>query len=220
MKFRSKIVLVVLATSLACGPEKVANPSGSGAVTTQVVGAEGGEIKLEGATLDVPRGALPDGQMITVTSSPTPAPEAYQSFSPVYTFEPAGLEFAVPVTIRLRATVPGGSRLVVFWTKKGSTTQFDELASTQSGDTVVAQVTHFSSGFLAESLGADAGAGGGTGTSDAGGGSAGGGSAGGGSAAGGSAAGGSAAGGSAAGGSAGGGSAGGGSAAGGSAGGG
>jgi hypothetical protein len=104
-----KLGLLVLSAVLACTPEKLPNPAGSGANKTQMVDSAGGAIELEGATLNIPAGAVPDGQMITVTSSTAPAPEKYESFLPVFVFEPSGLEFAIPVTIEMDGGTGGGT---------------------------------------------------------------------------------------------------------------
>ncbi len=161
LSLRSKLAVLVLMSMVACSPEDTPNPAGSGAKTTQMIDSAGGEIELEGTTLKIPAGAIPNGQEITVTSSTKPAPEKYDSFSPVFVFEPAGLEFTMPVTIEMKASVPGGSKLAMFWTKKGSSTEYEELPSTQTGGTVRASITHFSSGFIAESLSTDGGVDGG-----------------------------------------------------------
>ena len=168
-----KLLLTGVLLVVACTPADLQNPAGSGAKQEQMIGTTGGALELEGTKLTVPAGALPDGKVISVTSSTTPAPAQFESFSPVFVFGPAGLEFSTPVTIEMRAVLAGGSRLAIFWTKKGSTTEYEELPSTQEGAVVRAQVRHFSSGFIAESrgetdAGADAGAGGGSAGVDAG----------------------------------------------------
>lgn len=48
------------------------NPAGTGESKSQAIDKMGGSVELEGTTLTVPAGALPDGQTITVTSSTGP----------------------------------------------------------------------------------------------------------------------------------------------------
>ncbi|HEY0880196.1 MAG TPA: hypothetical protein VGD87_01640, partial [Archangium sp.] len=95
---------------ISCSP---GNPSGSGAKKSEMVGPMGAAIELEDAVLEIPAGAVPPGTTITITSSTTPAPEEYESRSPVYKFEPEGIEFAIPVRIEMKAP-SGGARLAVF----------------------------------------------------------------------------------------------------------
>jgi hypothetical protein len=128
------------------------NPRGSGRATTQLLGAAGGTITLDDVTLEIPVGALPRATQLTVTSRQEPAIGLFDAFSPVYVFGPEGTKFDVPITVRLTATQPGGSRLVVFWTKPGSLSEYEELPSVQGpGGVVTARVRHFSQGFLGES---------------------------------------------------------------------
>ncbi|MGV3620430.1 MAG: hypothetical protein ACO1OB_06420, partial [Archangium sp.] len=167
---------VVVCVAVAACDANHANPTGTGAKSTEQVGAMGGTVELEGTTLDIPAGALPEGTSITVTSSTVAAPVQFESFSPVFKFEPEGLEFDKPVKIQMRAVSPGGSKLVIFWTKKGNPNEYEELPSKQENDVVTAEVTHFSSGFIGESQSGsnDAGTGGGSPDSGIGGGSGGG----------------------------------------------
>jgi hypothetical protein len=145
---------------VGCGTD-FGNPVGTGATAMQLIGPSGGTLRLEGVTLSVPPGALRAPTSLTVTSSTRAAPTTYESFSPVYVFGPEGTEFAQPVRVEITSQQPGGSRLVLYWTRKGSASEFSELPSTQVGGTVTANVTHFSSGFIGESRSLFGGSGGG-----------------------------------------------------------
>ena len=57
---------------------------GTGASVTHAVGVGGGEIELEGTTLDIPAGALAKDVDITLTSTTEAAPEGYANLSPVF----------------------------------------------------------------------------------------------------------------------------------------
>jgi hypothetical protein len=159
MHQRSKSLAVVVGLFAACGGN-FANPVGTGASAVQLIGPEGGTLELEGARLTVPAGALRAATSLTVTSSTRAAPAAFESFSPVFVFGPEGTEFLVPARIELKSELPGGSKLVVYRTRRGSTTEFEAVRSTQVGGSVTAEVSHFSSGFIGE--GRPGGAGGGS----------------------------------------------------------
>ncbi|MDX2013719.1 MAG: hypothetical protein SFW67_26225 [Myxococcaceae bacterium] len=155
---RSTAVLIGLL--VGCGTD-FGNPVGTGSSAVQIIGPSGGTLRLEGVTLTVPAGALRTPTSLTVTSTPRAAPAPYESFSPVYAFGPEGTEFAVPARVEMTSELPGGSRLVVYWTRRGSTSEYVELSSVQAGGKVTADVTHFSSGFIGESRGGPSGTGGG-----------------------------------------------------------
>jgi hypothetical protein len=82
-------------------------PSGSGAKIEATIGPAGGTLSMmtgsEGVTLelDVPAGALSAPTLIAVVELPGPTPTGFTDYSPVYAFEPTGLQFAVPARLRL-----------------------------------------------------------------------------------------------------------------------
>jgi len=119
---------------------------GSGQTTHTTIEADGGVLTAEGMTLSIEAGALPEGTEVTVT--PLTVPGGENVITPVYRFEPAGLEFAMPVTVRfeLPEGVPEGA--VILWTKKDDPTQVEALETRAEGNTLLAQVTHFSSGYV------------------------------------------------------------------------
>ena len=118
-------------------------------VTVQkVVGSGGGTVQAPGGvTLNVPTFALDSSQPITVTQTIDPAPASIPQLSPVFKFGPEGTVFAQPVTISIPFTGdPAHARL--FWTRLGSATEYENLGGTVMGNLLVAQVTHFSAGFV------------------------------------------------------------------------
>ncbi len=87
-----------------------------------------------GPTVTVPAGALSANTTITVAASTATAPAG--AVSSLYQFGPAGTTFAAPVTVSF--PVPAGTRsadVAVYWTKPGSTTEWDVLPATVSGTT-------------------------------------------------------------------------------------
>jgi hypothetical protein len=112
------------------------------------VGTAGGTVSLpSGPAVVVPAGSLPANTTLTVAASTGAAPAG--AIGSVYEFGPSGTTFATPVTVRF--PVPAGtvaSTIAVYWTKPGSTTQWDTLTATVSGTTATASVTHFSQGYV------------------------------------------------------------------------
>ena len=135
----------------ACGGTSSDTGGGGGSACTAgscPVGTGGGTVSLPGGpTVVVPSGALPGSTAITVATSTTTAPAG--AVSSLYQFGPAGTTFTAPVTVSF--PVPAGTKaadVAVYWTKPGSTTEWDVLPATVSGATASASVTHFSTGFV------------------------------------------------------------------------
>ncbi len=121
---------------------------GTGASVTHAVGVGGGEIELEGTTLDIPAGALAKDVDITLTSTTEAAPEGYANLSPVFRFEPAGLTFLVPVSARFTLEHTSTRGTTVFWSNS-SETAVQNVGGTLDDEsrTTTASITHFSLGF-------------------------------------------------------------------------
>jgi hypothetical protein len=119
--------------------------SGTGASTSLAVGPEGATVELEGARLTIPANALALTVTITITSTTDPAPNGYTIFSPIYRFDPAGLDFLVPATASLAFT-GDPTQTALYWTRAGGN-GFDELGGTVNAGRIEAPVTHFSRGF-------------------------------------------------------------------------
>jgi hypothetical protein len=80
-----------------------AGPAGVQPASSGRLDASGGELFLEGASLQVPAGALERAQelSIAVVQAPRPLPDGTLAASAVYAITPHGLSFAVPITVRL-----------------------------------------------------------------------------------------------------------------------
>jgi len=145
---KTTITVLTSLVLLACGESGSPNdPTGSGATKSATIDQSGGAMTLEGATLTIPAGALDGEHTLTLTSTTTSAPSDYVAYSPVYQFEPAGLTFSTPVTLALDFS-GDAAKATVYWTRLGSTTEFDAIGGTVSGDTITVSVTHFSRGFV------------------------------------------------------------------------
>jgi hypothetical protein len=138
---------LVSLVSVGCG-------SGGGKTTTpqtatqSVTPAAGGTVSLpdNSARLEIPPGAVAGTTMITVSTSDATPPAGVTAASPILKFEPDGIVFAKPVTVTF--TFTNATRPIVYWSN--SSGGFDPIAGTVSGSTISAQVTHFSSGFVAD----------------------------------------------------------------------
>jgi hypothetical protein len=122
------------------------------------IGPDGGTLSAYGVAIDVPPGALATSVALSVTPSSEEPPAGYALVSSFYRFEPEGTTFAVPVAVHFQtdateATVPGAS---VHWSLPGG--GYEAIATTWSGSTASAQVTHFSAGFVGLVATADGGA--------------------------------------------------------------
>ncbi|MBI5516158.1 MAG: FG-GAP repeat protein [Deltaproteobacteria bacterium] len=120
---------------------------------TVTIGAAGGTATLGGLTLTIPPGALTSSQSITVASTTATPPTGYMAFSPIYQFTPAGLTFALPVTVTIPFT---GSPVapVLFWSL-ATGSGYESRGGTVTGGAVRGTITHFSTGFVG--TGGDAG---------------------------------------------------------------
>ena len=149
--------MIVAFSLIACGPQRHTMvedpdagppvelpPAGSTAVTTLT--DEGGTLSVGSFTLEVPPGAMAAGTEIRVTVEAAAAPAPFTGFSPVFRFEPAGLVFDAPVTVRVPFSGDARSA-TVFWTTAGSSA-FAPLPTRIEGRYAVAESTHFSSAFV------------------------------------------------------------------------
>jgi hypothetical protein len=136
----------VIASSLACGG---GGGSGVDANTSKVIGAAGGTVSLSsGPSLTIPAGALSTDTTITIAKSSSNAPDG--ALGSLYQFGPEGTVFTQPVTVAL--PVPAGtSAASIYWTKAGSSTEYESLPAAITGTSASALVSHFSAGFVGAS---------------------------------------------------------------------
>lgn len=128
---------------------------GSGESISATIGSEGGTLTLGGSTIDIPAGALDEMTAITVTETTTPTPPGYRAFSPLFRFEPEGLVFAAPVTVRLPSSASNADAplATLFWSRpEGDGGGWQRIGGIPSGGVVTGSVEHFSFGFLADGV--------------------------------------------------------------------
>jgi hypothetical protein len=143
-----KLGAFLFAAALACGGAKQGGggQDDTGGGGSASVGPSGGTVSVRnGPDLQIPANALAADTTITIQQATTPAPDG--ALTAVYDFEPDGTGFSSPVTVSF--PLPAGTTAVsIYWTRPGSTTEFEPIPTTISGTTATAEVWHFSSGYL------------------------------------------------------------------------
>lgn len=119
-RFTWSWILVVAACGGGSGDGGTGGPLGTGQSTSMTVGAAGGTITFESVTLDIPPGALTEDVEIRITSTKEKPPLSAW-YSPVYKFEPAGLQFAADVSLTMAFTGTPASGATIWWSKPGVT---------------------------------------------------------------------------------------------------
>lgn len=112
-----------------------------------VVGPAGGVVSGDGILLRIPAGALTAEVEITIDSLPRPTYEGIGAVGPEYELGPAGLDFAVPVTVAMQPDT-AAEEIVAFWTTR-DTGEYALVPSERQADgSVRFEVEHFSRGLL------------------------------------------------------------------------
>ena len=150
-RWQQFILLSSLAAIAACavGCGGVASTgSKTQTASASVSPSAGGTVALAdgSAKLDVPPGAVSSTTMITMTTTTATAPAGITADGPILKFEPDGLVFATPVTVTF--TFKSATSPVVYWSNSAG--GYDVINGTVTGDSIAAQVTHFSQGFVGE----------------------------------------------------------------------
>jgi hypothetical protein len=108
-------------------------------------GPEGGSVALRdtpstssfeaGVLLEVPPGALAEPTTIRIIETSLLAPTELVDQSPIYVFEPVGLAFAVPVSVRIPSfsggAVESGQERGIYWSSEADPCRFEPLADSQ-----------------------------------------------------------------------------------------
>lgn len=143
MHAKNRIVWTALCGLLvaACHTDPKGTASGA-------IGPSGGTVHFDDVTLQVPEGALDRDVVIRMVRTEESAPSPYVARTAVYRFEPEGLVFLRPTTVRFAVNADAGN-LAVLWTHASDGT-FVELASVTDDGVVSAKVEHFSRGVVVE----------------------------------------------------------------------
>jgi hypothetical protein len=98
-----------------------------------------------GATVTFPSGAVAAELNVTISVAQA-VPDGFVALSKVFECQPSGTNFSVPVEMRM-PFVDDGMGGTLFWSS-GADPAFTDLGGRVDGNTVVATVQHFSSGFV------------------------------------------------------------------------
>ncbi|MBU6162444.1 MAG: SUMF1/EgtB/PvdO family nonheme iron enzyme, partial [Myxococcales bacterium] len=131
------------------GTDVDAGPDGIG-VAEALIGTEGGSVTLGEASITVPSGAVAAPVTLRIVEVAGASTPGYTRYSPVYRFEPSGIEFAAPVRVSLPYE-GDASRATLFWTYPGRSS-FERVGGVESGGRVQGEVTHFSEGFVGDGI--------------------------------------------------------------------
>ncbi len=118
------------------------------------VGADGGVVTLgsgaSAASVTVPAGAVNSAQTLTITQTNLPCPTGFTCYSPVFQFGPSGTTFQKPVTVSLPFT--GNQQLATLFWSYPNATGYQRVGGLPSGTAVTGNVSHFSTGFIADGV--------------------------------------------------------------------
>lgn len=116
-----------------------------------VIDANGGTVTLQGATLEVPAGALTTATEIALVATTADPPAGYRGFSKVFRVEPDGLALAVPAIVTLPFS--GDAKLAtLFWSRPDGATGYERIGGVLADGKLRARVEHFSGGFIADGV--------------------------------------------------------------------
>jgi hypothetical protein len=142
--------LVLLSSAGCSGDDEPAPGSGQAtplpAKVTQTIGPEGGTIRLDGAVVTFPPGAVASPTAITIAATDEAPPAGFVARSRIYECGPSGLSFPEKVTMTMEFS-PDGQPVTMFWSS-GEDPSFKEVGGAPSGSTLSASVAHFSKGFV------------------------------------------------------------------------
>ncbi len=114
---------------------------------TQTVGASGGVVKVPGAVLTIPAGALAGDTEISIDPNAGPVPSGYTGLTSLFVFGPAGTTLLQPATVEFSLAAPG-TNPTVFWSNASG--GFDGLDTTSTVTTASATITRLGSGFVGD----------------------------------------------------------------------
>jgi hypothetical protein len=130
-------------------PTTPANPVVTATSVSQTVGPKGATLQMDGIELQIPAGALPVEQQITITalaSVPASRSQWLLSDSKFFQFSPAGTVFQSSITVKLNAPFIGPGEEEAFAWISNEAMSF--VPFRREGDFVIAESNHFSAAGL------------------------------------------------------------------------
>lgn len=147
-----RVALLALCTVMACSSgDDGDTPSETPEEVSVEIGEQGGTLKVKGATLAIPEGALDEQVVLTAKNrgkSAEPPAKVKKQVSDLVEFGPEGTTFKkdVELSFDLDSEEP---KAKVYFTREDDPNKFEELPTTTKGKKVTAKVKHFSKGFVA-----------------------------------------------------------------------
>lgn len=144
-------LLAVLALVPACSSKDDSTPATEQGkeeqTSVEVSAAEGGEVTIGKASLEIPGGALAEDTTITVaTTNPTSGlPDASTLKGLLYDFGPDGTAFSAPAALTLPSvgTVGEGKEAVIAWLDEETDTWQDLPTTVAKDGSLQAEISHF-----------------------------------------------------------------------------
>ncbi|MCA9583464.1 MAG: hypothetical protein KC416_16805, partial [Myxococcales bacterium] len=135
-------LLALAACDVTDALDDLTEDTSTSSTSKMITAADGGKVELEGATLDIPAGALEADTEITVATKTTKSlPDSDNVASKGYDFGPDGLTFLKPVTLTIPATIPGDKTAVMAFLDGTTWTELGDSATADGK--VTATTTHF-----------------------------------------------------------------------------
>jgi hypothetical protein len=115
---------------------------------TKNVGPDGDAINVSGATVTIPKDALPTPVDITIsTNTGEGPPDGFVALSGIFHCAPDGTSFAHAVIMKMPFKDDGKGPATMFWSANGNP-DFTDVGGTAAAGFMTANVMHFSSGFV------------------------------------------------------------------------
>ncbi|HEX8440089.1 hypothetical protein, partial [Archangium sp.] len=153
-KFAKGLLAVALLVTAGCPGGEDPTPPPPTPVTsdTRTVTVEGGTLSLSnGATLRIPAEALDSNVQVTMTVAEEAPPAELKPASALFRFEPSGTVFARPVKVSIPFS-GNVARPTLYWSKADGS-GYEPVGGVVENGAIVAEVLHFSDGFVAEGTG-------------------------------------------------------------------
>ena len=144
------IGLALVVPLFGCGDDNSAKSNTSATETVEsTLGPAGGKLTLGEASVTFAPGALRTLWRVTITRKSAGGPDGFVRLSDYYEFTPKDVQFELPVTVVL--PYRGDQSLaMVFWSTYPKGVGYESVPGTVTGSQVSFEVTHFSSGFVAD----------------------------------------------------------------------
>lgn len=122
----------------------------AGSVSKEI-GPEGGSLRVVGAGLEVPPGALREPTVLTLTRTDDGPPPSYAPVGALFQLDPPGLRFGEPAELWLAEEQPWPVEPRLYSSAEGGS-GYEPLRTTQDGTYLEAPVWHFSEFFAGETF--------------------------------------------------------------------